>query len=139
MALSDELIQVVDDILEDFGPCDRTVSLRVITRTGSYQLIGRSVAVSYSDTLLDPPPVFRRITRNDAILSGNDLVLPDDYIFVISVNSMTKAQLESKDSVLVLKTSSGEEEILRIITWENPATQLIEVAYIVVARSINRP
>src|SRR5258706_14118063 len=98
--LSDELIAVVDEILVEFAPPDRTVSKRTITRTGSFQLIGRSVAVSYSNEVLDPQPVYRRITRNDALISQNSLVLPDDFAFVLSVIAITKEELTFKDIVL---------------------------------------
>lgn len=138
-ALSDELIEVVDEILLEFAPPDRTVSKREITRTGSFEIIGRSVAVSYSDTILEPQPVYRRVTRNDAILSVNTKVLPDDYLMVLSVNAITKDELVSGNTVLVLEDSLGNEEILRLITFNDPAVNLEVVAYIAFARSINRP
>mgnify|MGYP007082009807 CR=1 FL=1 len=137
--LSDSLIETVDSILADFAPPDRTVSKRTITRTGSYQLIARSVAVSYADVVLDPQPVYRRVTRNDAILSQNTLVLADDYSFVLSVNAITKDELVNKNVVLVLEDASGNEEIVRLIAFIEPAVNLETVAFIAIFRSINRP
>lgn len=139
MGLAERIIQVVDSkILGRFAPPDRTVYYRTITRTGSFEIIGRSVAVSYSDELLSVQPMFRRITRNDALISQDNLVLPDDFAFVLSVNSITKQQLISKDHVLVLVDGGGNEEVLRPISYINPSINITEVAYIGIYRSINR-
>jgi len=138
VALADELISDVDSILLEFAPSYRTAYKRTITRSGGNPAIGRSVSVTTQDVILSPQPVFRRLGRSDPTLLNNKTVLIDDYSFVLSVNTISRSELISKDVVLVLKDESMNEEVLRLIDFQDPAVNNTVVAFIAYFRSTDR-
>jgi hypothetical protein len=114
--LSDELITTVREILEEFAPINtRTAYKRAISRVGGSVLLGRSVAISEVDTELVPQPACLRLGRSSPFLQSSSLILVDDWLWVISVESMTRTELFDKDVVLVLKDVLGAEEVFRLI------------------------
>lgn len=139
-SLSDELQQVVSSLLLEFAPVTttRTAYKRAISRTGGSQLLGRSVVVSEEDTVLDPQPVCLRLDRSSPYLQNNALILVDDWMFLLDVNSITRTELTSKDTVLVLKDSLGAEEVFRLIDLQDVAVNAADVVYIGFYRSVDR-
>jgi len=138
-ALSDELRQTVIDILEEFAPItERTAYKRTISRSGGSALLGRSVIISEADTVLDPQPACLRLDRSSPYLQGSSILLVDDWLFVMSVDSITREEFTSKDTVLVLKDSLGVEEIFRLIDFKDPGVNSVTVAYLGFYRSTDR-
>lgn len=140
MGLAEDLIATANSILSEFAPPDRKVYKRTIVRTGLDELIGRSSVVSVTDTLLSPQPYYVRIdTSNEGVLSSNKNVNIGDYIFILSVDALSRAEIQNKDIVLVLKDSSANAEVFRLLDYENPSVENTEVLYVGYYRSIVRP
>jgi len=139
MGLAEDLIVTVDKILGTYAPTTATVYKRTISRVGGYQLISRSVAVTQVDVLLDPQPVFKSIGTPQETISGASVSLAGDYLFVLSVNAMSESELTNKNIVLVLQEDDGSQEVLRLVDYQNPGVNNVDVAYIATYRSIDRP
>lgn len=139
-ALSDEFKQTVKDILNEFAPINtRTAYKRSITQSsGLAALLGRSVVVAEVDTLLDPQPAFVRLGRSSPYLQSNSTILVDDWLVVLSVESITRDELFNKNTVLVLKDSLGVEEVFRLIDTTEAAVNSTDVAFVAFYRSTDR-
>lgn len=139
MALADDLKATVKSMLDEFAPADRTVYKRTIVRVGLDELIGRSSVVNVTDTVLDPQPYAYRIDdAREGILSSNKNVNIGDYVFIISTEAMSQAEMQNKDIVLVMK-DGVDSEVFRQLDYENPSVSGTEVVYVVYYRSIKRP
>lgn len=146
MALAQDLQAIVKSLLNEFAPADRVVYKRSIIRTGLDELIGRSSVVSIADVLLDPQPYCYMIDRSSAgrfafegILASNSNVNVGDYVFILSVEALSHVEIQSKDLLLVMKDSNGNNELFRLLEYENPSLNNTEVLYIGYFRSIKRP
>ena len=140
MSLAEDLIATANSLLNEFAPADRDVYKRTIVRVGLDELIGRSSVTSVTDTLLAPQPYAVRIDNTqEGILSSNKQVNIGDYLFIISVDAMSLAEMQNKDIVLVLKDSAGNSEVFRLLDYENPSVSGVEVLYVAYYRSIKRP
>lgn len=150
MSKATSLIGKLDSILNKFGPFDRIVYKRVITASGVVDsLIGRySGSETHVDTVLDPQPYYERIGRQHIpgghaqsmdILVGSKQLLADDYEFIISPTSMSLADLQDSNTLLVLKNDSGDEEELRLMDVEKNSLQGERVLYTAYYRSQGRP
>jgi len=138
-ALSDEFKQTVNDILNEFAPItERTAYKRSISRSGGSVLLGRSVTVSEVDTVLSPQPACLRLDRSSPYLLGSSLILVDDWLFVMSVDSITHEEFVDKDTVLVLKDALGVEEVFRLVDFKDPGVNEVVVAYLGFYRSTDR-
>ena len=145
MGLAENLQATVKSILNKYAPADRQVYKRTITRVGLDALIGRSSVVSVSDELLDPQPYHYMIDISSAgrftfegTLGPSKIVNIGDYVFIISVEALTKEEIQDPDLLLVLVDGDGNEESFRLLEYENPSVNNTEVLYIGYFRSIKR-
>jgi len=137
--LSDELIATVKSILQEFAPINvRTAYKRVISRSGGSALLGRSVSVSEVDTILDPQPACLRLDRSSPFLQGSSLILIDDWLWILSTESITRDEIFNKDTVLVLKDALGVDEVFRLIDVKDAAVNSTDVAFVAFYRSVDR-
>jgi len=139
MAISDDLKLAVKNILIQFAPTgSRKAYKRTISKTGGDQLLDIGVTVTNTDTLLSPQPAFRRLGQNMATIAGTSKTVIADYVFVFSVEAISRTELLGSTSTIVLKDSSGNEEILYLVDYTDPAVSEVDVAYIGFYRSSDR-
>lgn len=149
MALSLDLRTLVDSVLTEFSPIgDKNVYSRIVTRTGGDALLNIGMTVTETDALLSPQPVYSRldISRNsipnsDINIVGSNVTSIGDYEFVISLNSISKAVLLDKDTMLVLKpvdTTDTTEEVLRLVGYDSIGVKGTDVLFTGYYRSVKR-
>lgn len=140
MSRADYMIKRVDSALKTIGGLTRPAYKRVTTSAGGDSLIGRQGTVTVVDTLFNPQPYYRQLGHKDTMLlngSGGQFVA-DDYKFTFSVNSLAEADLNAGNTTIVLKDSSGNIEVLRIIYFNNESFGGKDIALTVIARSMAR-
>jgi len=128
---------------------DRTIYKRVVTRTGGDPLIGRPASVSYAETKISPPPAYQRLGRNivgdnapaELVISssGGSNQVADDYAIFFSAESITRAELDDPDVMIVFKDSAGNEEVFRVTDFEFQPYQGIDICVTAYLRSTKRP
>lgn len=153
MAISaSSLINKVNSILTSTDAIDRTVYGRITSDpdpSTNDVLTGRySSGPVVVDTLLSPQPFYQRIGRQHVpgghaeaveMLVGSADILADDYMFLFSSSSVTRAQLENPDFSIVLYDSNGDKEQLRMLDPTPIAYQGTDVVYECYFRSVVRP
>ena len=120
MSRTSSIIARLDNALNKVGPQDRTSYMRVITRTGGDDLIGRPGTVTFVDTVFNPQPQYNRPSaRNlvgptakteDVSDATGQHVIADRYVFLFSPTAITLAQLKNDDMLIVLKDAAGVVE-----------------------------
>jgi len=149
MSRAQGILNRVNGALRRTFPQDRTVYKRVVTRSGGDDLIGRGVAVSTVDTLLDPQPTYQRLGRNivgdhvdaESVLgaAGSKVEVADDYSCLFSSTALPLADLNNKNVTIVFKDSAGNEEIFRITDYTPVSFQGTALIYMAFLRSTKRP
>jgi hypothetical protein len=148
MSRATALLAKVNSTLRKFTPLTYNVYKRTITRTGGNDLIGRAGSTTTVDTKLDPQPYYEMIGRQPvsggrarvetAATSTGERTL-DDYKFMFSPDSMSFAEMQSKNVMLVFKDSNGvEKELLQILDFRPVAMNELVVAIVLFARSVKR-
>jgi hypothetical protein len=136
--MSTALIKKLDKVFGRLKVSERDVYKRKYTRTGGDPLIGKGASVSSADTLLVPTPVVTRPSANDPlILSGASAVPATDYLLYISPTSLSATDVKDKDTVIVFKEGSSEEECV-IAAYVPIVLRGVVVTYAVLARSKKR-
>lgn len=147
MSRATGILAKINSAMNRFTPLTRTCYKRVITRTGGNDLIGRPASVTIVDTLLSPQPVYLPIGRKaqpggrdkvGSVLTSVGQSTVDDWEFTVSASAMSLSDLHAKDVVLVLKDSTGAEEVFDIKDFEPVGLQGVTVALVIFARSIKR-
>jgi hypothetical protein len=138
MALSDSIIKRMDAALRRVGPMRRDVYKRVITRTGGNDLIGRAASITTADTKLNPQPFYMDNGGSEMLVSTGGDVQATDYTFVMSPTAMTLAEVQNKNTFLLLKDSAGNIEMLRITSYEPTDFQGAVVEISITATSVSR-
>lgn len=145
MPLSASLIRKVDAVLKKYGNPTMGIYKRTITRTGGDSLIGRPTAVTTSDTLFSPQPVFargmrRQVGGNDAndVTTSNGVVITQSYEMLFSPNALTLADLENPNILLAFKDSLGSTELYRVEDYEPFGLNSAVVGWLVYATSMSR-
>jgi hypothetical protein len=120
MASASSIIKKVSAILNKVGPPDKSVYLRVTTRTNQDVLKGYPGTVTTTDTLLNPQPYYTRSGRDrtpgghtkseDAVTGDGTVTVLDDWVFFVSPDAITPAQLSSPDFLLVWKINGAPAE-----------------------------
>ena len=61
------------------------------------------------------------------------------YAIFFSAQSITRADLDNPDVVIVFKDASGNEEVFRITDFEPQPYQGVDISFMVYLRSTERP
>jgi hypothetical protein len=140
MSKADAVIRKLNSALARVGPYSRTVYKRIVTSSGGTvdDLTGRTyggATTVYTDTAFSPQPTFNPVSGGDEILNTSRVVMADDYHFLFSPTTLSTADLAGKNLQIVLKDSSGNVEVLRVIQYKPFSLNGIDVALSVYARS----
>lgn len=139
MANATALISKVDRLLDRLNVSDRRVFKRKITRVGGDPLIGKSASVTSVDTQLAPVPAVTRPSANDPLaISGVAVVPVTDYLLYVSPTSLSSAEIQDKDTVLVFKDEANKEEECVIAAYQPLVLKGAVINYVVLARSKRR-
>lgn len=147
MGRADGVLTRINAALRKVSPLDRTVYKRTVTRTGGDVLIGRPAAITYSDTLLSPQPLYQRLGRNvvgdrvpaQEVLANTKEQIANDYELLISPTAMALADLQNPDVLLVFKDAAGNEESFRITDREPVSMNGVILMFLTYVRSTKRP
>jgi hypothetical protein len=120
-----------------YGPMSRTSYKRVVTFTGGDPLIGKKGTVAMVDTAFSPQPFYRQYTRA-LLLKATLVAQPGDYQFVFSADAISLAELQSRNTLIVLKDSAGNEETFTIVSYSIAELQAEAISFEVAARSTSR-
>lgn len=150
MSRATSLIARLNSVLNKVGPMDRTVYKRTITQQGTVNaLLGRySASPTTVDTKLNPQPYYERIGRQHIpgghaesmdMLSNGLQLLADDYQFILSPTAVSLAELDTPNTILVLKDAQGNAEEFRLLDTESASMNGLDVVFVAYYRSLDRP
>jgi hypothetical protein len=144
------IIAKINSIAAKYGPLEtRTVYKRTLFESGGNSLIDRAVVQAVVDVALVPQPLFKKAplapspatpTTSDRrnVLSGTDILMPDEFQFFFTATQLTTADVKSKYNTLVLKDNSGNEEHLHLLRYEAVVLSGVEIGTNAVYESVSR-
>lgn len=147
MSRATSLINRVGHILTKVNAVSRTVYKRTVTRTGGDQLLGRPYSVDYKDILLNPPPIYLRISRNlvgdttnaELVENGGLTSVNNDYQLTVSSAALSVEELGDDNLLIVFKDSHNNEEVFRVTDFESVAFQGTDIIVVAYLKSTQRP
>lgn len=133
----------VDAVMTKYLPQDRKVYKRVATVGSGDALIGRAI-YSITDTLFTPQPVYNRITRypvgpeaKGEMIAGEAVsTAATSYECTFSSSAITIADLENQNMTIVMKDSSGGEEVFRVMDYQASGMQGKDLVYLTYIESV---
>jgi len=139
------ILAKLDKALRTYAPVDKLVYKRVYTKTGGDALIGRGQTTTSTDTLLDPQPMYRRMTRYpvgpsaraELIITGGETSLGNSFSMMFSATAMPLSDLENPNLIIVFKDTAGNEELFRVTDFEPTGFQGTDVLFIAYIQSLS--
>jgi hypothetical protein len=146
MANPTSILKRVNRAFRKFNPPAQYAYKRLNTRTGGDPLIGRSVSVNKTDTLLDPQPIYTRPTREEVgmykihtLLAGTSVEPAADWVLTVTATAMSLAELQNKDMQIVFKNADGSgEEVFNILDFDSTGFKATDMLYDMKLRSVKR-
>lgn len=147
MSRVDGLIRRFDKTLTRFNPIDVTIYKRVNESTGGDALLGRAGSTSFTDTLLDPQPIYQRLGRNivgnsapsqKLLVDTSTSHIAADYQIIFSPTSITREELDNNNITYVMKDALGALTIYHLTDYEVVAMQGEPVMFVGYVRSAVR-
>jgi hypothetical protein len=89
---------------------------------------------------MDPQPIYERLDAASiaTVLNAGANVNIGDYQFMFSITSMTIAELQNPDLMVVLIDALGAEETFRLIEYSPASITLTDIAISAFMRSTSR-
>jgi|SRR6185437_12878549 len=137
----------IDAVLRKYAPLDRTVYKRVVTASGGDALIGRAQTFTNVDTLLDPQPMFERLTRypvgpqakGELIVETGGSEVGNSYALYFSVTAISTDELKNPNLLIVFEDSAGDKEVFRVTDYDPTGIQGQDLMYTAYIQSTERP
>lgn len=140
MSRAAQILAKMNTALRRVGPADRTIYKRVISRTGGDDLIGRKVStgITYTDTLLDPQPVYERLSRyvvgpralGKEVAGAASADVENQYMVTFSASAISRNDLLNENMVFLFKDTSGNEEQYVVNDYEPVALNGVDLMFI---------
>jgi hypothetical protein len=147
MSRATGVIKKIDAALKRLDPNDKLLYKRLNVKTGGDALTGRGVVATFTDTLLDPQPMYQRLGRNvvgdsapaQQIMAATGVNrIGAEYQIIFSSSCITVAELNNDNITFAFKDTSGNTEIYHLTDYEPVALTSLDLIFIGYIRSAVR-